>query len=73
MKADLEVARIDQEVIADGVADPGAGTGLPIMKLLTLRDRVEAACPLCHLGLPTPCGTSSPLLPPRPTYVSSSS
>ena len=55
-----EVARIDHEVIADGVAERGAGTGLPIMKLLTLRDRVEAACPPCHLGLPTPCGTSSP-------------
>jgi hypothetical protein len=37
----------------------GAGTGLSIMKLLTLRDRVEAACPPCHLGLPTPCGTLS--------------
>ena len=35
-------------MIADGVAEPGAGTGLPIMKLLPLRDRVEAACPPCR-------------------------
>jgi hypothetical protein len=44
----LEVARIDHAVIADGVAEPGAGTGLPIMKLLPLRDRVEAECPPCR-------------------------
>src|SRR4051794_23336315 len=34
--------------------------GLPIMKLSTLRDRVEASCPRCHHGLPTRCGTNSP-------------
>ena len=43
------------------------------MKLSTLRDRVKAACPPCHHGLPTPCGTLwdqfAALLPPRPTYV----
>jgi len=41
------------------------------MKLLTLRDRVEAACPLCHLGLPTPwCAANNVELVFLPTYGS---
>ena len=39
------------------------------MKLSTLRDHVEAPCPPCHHGLPTPCGTSSPrCCPTAPAY-----
>jgi hypothetical protein len=44
------------------------------MKLLTLRDRVEAACPPCHLGLADPLWDQfAALLPPRPTYVATHS
>ena len=45
-----EAARIDHVVVAGGVANQKRARTLPIMKLLTLRDRVEAPCPLSHPG-----------------------
>ncbi|WP_224391428.1 DUF4062 domain-containing protein [Pseudonocardia sp. ICBG1293] len=46
----LEVARIGHSLAAVECLGARAGTGLPIMKLSTLRDRLEAACPPCHHG-----------------------
>jgi hypothetical protein len=56
----LGVARIGHGVAAVTCRAVGAGTGLVIMKLLTLRDHLEDPCPPCHHGLPSRCGTSSP-------------